>query len=106
MLWHGYEGGWPTNGPSALGPKGEGSSFETIPALGVPLLNTAVLLLSGDNDPVTPPAYAERVLAGGLANAKHVVGRHQGHGLVAVGCVPRLLRAFLEKLRPSWSEPR
>jgi len=44
MLWHGYEGGWPTNGPSALGPKGEGSTLETIPALGVPLLNTAVLL--------------------------------------------------------------
>jgi len=47
MLWHGFEGGWPSNGPSALGPKGEGSTFETIPALGVPLLNTLLLLTSG-----------------------------------------------------------
>jgi hypothetical protein len=60
-----------------------------------------VLLLSGDNDPITPPAYAERVIAGGLSNSKHVVGRNQGHGLVAVGCVPRLLRAFLEKPVPA-----
>jgi len=47
MLWHGFEGGWPSNGPNALGPKGEGSTFETIPALGVPLLNTLLLLTSG-----------------------------------------------------------
>ena len=47
LLWNHFEGGWPTNGPSALGPKGEGSSFETIPALGVPLLNTILLLSSG-----------------------------------------------------------
>jgi cytochrome c oxidase subunit 3 len=46
LLWHGYEGGWPTNGPSRLGPRADGS-FETIPALGVPLVNTAILLTSG-----------------------------------------------------------
>jgi cytochrome c oxidase subunit 3 len=45
-LWGGYEGGWPTNGPAALGPRADGS-FETIPALGVPLMNTAILLTSG-----------------------------------------------------------
>ena len=55
-----------------------------------------VLLLSGDSDPITPPMYAERVVAGGLTNTKHVIGRNQGHGLVAVGCMPRVLRAFLE----------
>jgi pimeloyl-ACP methyl ester carboxylesterase len=59
------------------------------------------LLLSGDGDPITPPAYADRVIAGGLTNSVHVVGRGQGHGLVAVGCVPRVLRAFLEKPVPS-----
>jgi pimeloyl-ACP methyl ester carboxylesterase len=63
--------------------------------------NKPVLLLSGDSDPITPPAYAERVVAGGLANSKHVIGRNQGHGLVAVGCVPRVLRAFLERPMPS-----
>ena len=46
LLWNGFEGGWPTNGPAALGPRGDGS-FETIPALGVPLVNTAILLSSG-----------------------------------------------------------
>ena len=57
---------------------------------------TPALLLSGEFDPVTPPSYAERVMAGGLSNAKHLVGRGQGHGLVGIGCVPRVLRSFLE----------
>jgi len=46
LLWGGFEGGWPSNGPAALGPRADGS-FETIPALGVPLMNTAILLTSG-----------------------------------------------------------
>jgi cytochrome c oxidase subunit III len=46
LLWHNFEGGWPSNGPSSLGPRADGS-FETIPALGVPLINTAILLTSG-----------------------------------------------------------
>jgi pimeloyl-ACP methyl ester carboxylesterase len=58
------------------------------------------LLLSGDNDPVTPPEYGTEVIDGGLQNAAHLVGRDQGHGLVTVGCVPRLLRSFLEKPVP------
>src|SRR3974390_143239 len=45
-LWGNYEGGWPTNRPAGLGPRAAGS-FETIPALGVPLMNTAILLTSG-----------------------------------------------------------
>jgi pimeloyl-ACP methyl ester carboxylesterase len=63
--------------------------------------DTPVLLLSGEYDPITPPAYAERVKAEGLRNSTHVIGRGQGHGLVAVGCVPRLLRAFLEQPAPA-----
>lgn len=59
-----------------------------------------VLLLSGSNDPITPPAYAERVRAGGLSNSAHLIGRDQGHGLAPIGCVPRLLRSFLEDPRP------
>ena len=46
LLWGNYEGGWPTNGPAALGPRANGS-FETIPALGVPAVNTLILLTSG-----------------------------------------------------------
>jgi pimeloyl-ACP methyl ester carboxylesterase len=60
-----------------------------------------VLLLSGESDPITPPTYAEWVVTGGLNNAKQLVGRNQGHGLVAVGCVPRVLRAFLERPVPA-----
>ncbi|HEY3851407.1 MAG TPA: cytochrome c oxidase subunit 3, partial [Steroidobacteraceae bacterium] len=45
LLWKGYEGVWPTNGPAALGPRADGS-FETIPAFGLPAVNTAILLSS------------------------------------------------------------
>jgi pimeloyl-ACP methyl ester carboxylesterase len=63
--------------------------------------NKPVLLLSGENDPVTPPGYAERVIAGGLVNSVHVIGRGKGHGLAAVGCVPKLIRDFLATPVPS-----
>jgi pimeloyl-ACP methyl ester carboxylesterase len=59
-----------------------------------------VLLLSGEHDPVTPPGYAERVIDAGLSNARHVVGRAQGHGLALVGCVPQLMRDFVESADP------
>ena len=62
---------------------------------------TPALLLSGEYDPITPPAYAERVRADGLSNSAHVVGHRQGHGLVGVGCVPRILRSFLENPVPT-----
>jgi cytochrome c oxidase subunit 3 len=42
LLWNGYTAGWPTNGPG-----GVGGSFETVPAWGLPLLNTLILLSSG-----------------------------------------------------------
>lgn len=41
-----FENAWPTNGPAKLGPRDDGS-FEIIPALGLPALNTIILLLSG-----------------------------------------------------------
>ena len=42
LLWEGYSAGWPTNGPASIG-----GSFQTIPAWGLPLLNTLILLTSG-----------------------------------------------------------
>jgi len=42
FLWKGYAPAWPTNGPSEIG-----GAFETMPAWGVPLLNTLILLSSG-----------------------------------------------------------
>jgi cytochrome c oxidase subunit 3 len=41
-----FENAWPTNGPSKLGPNASGT-FEIIPAMGLPALNTIILLLSG-----------------------------------------------------------
>ena len=46
LLWKDFDAGWPGNGPSKLGPRADGS-FETIPAFGLPAINTAILLLSG-----------------------------------------------------------
>src|SRR6202042_3179188 len=45
LLWNDYDGIWPTNGPAAVGPRPNGT-FETIPALGLPAVNTAILLSS------------------------------------------------------------
>lgn len=54
-----------------------------------------VLLMSGELDPVTPPEYAERV-ASTLPNARALVLRGQGHGVMAVGCMPKLIGQFIE----------
>jgi cytochrome c oxidase subunit III len=45
MLWPSFDGVWPSNGPGALGPRANGT-FQTVPALGLPAINTAILLSS------------------------------------------------------------
>jgi pimeloyl-ACP methyl ester carboxylesterase len=57
------------------------------------------LLLSGEADPVTPPADAERA-ARGLARHRHLVLSGEGHGQVATGCVPKLMAEFLDTAAP------
>ena len=42
FLWQGYAATWPTAGPAELG-----GDFQTIPAFGVPFVNTLILLSSG-----------------------------------------------------------
>ena len=42
LLWDGYSAAWPTAGPAQVG-----GEFQTIPAWGLPLLNTLILLTSG-----------------------------------------------------------
>jgi cytochrome c oxidase subunit 3 len=42
ILWPGFLAGWPSNGPATIG-----GHFETVPAWGLPLLNTLILLSSG-----------------------------------------------------------
>lgn len=61
--------------------------------------NTPVLLISGELDPVTPPAFAEQALAT-LANARHVIVAGVGHNAAFTGCVPSLLSEFVEQLAP------
>src|SRR3546814_3078315 len=53
------------------------------------------LLLSGELDPVTPPAYAERVVKT-LPNGRSLVLRGQGHNVIGAGCMPKLFAQFLE----------
>ncbi|HWX80102.1 MAG TPA: cytochrome c oxidase subunit 3 [Steroidobacteraceae bacterium] len=45
MLWPNFDGVWPSNGPGTVGPRANGT-FETVPALGLPAINTAILLSS------------------------------------------------------------
>lgn len=52
------------------------------------------LLLSGGADPVTPPAYAATVAAT-LPNSRHLVVPGYGHGVIAVGCMPRVVAQFI-----------
>jgi len=42
LLWPGFAAGWPSNGPGEIG-----GTFQTIPAWGLPLVNTLILLTSG-----------------------------------------------------------
>ena len=65
-----------------------------------PLTSTApALLLSGANDPVTPPAGAQAAAAG-FERSVHIIGRGKGHGIAAIGCVPRLIREFISAADP------
>jgi cytochrome c oxidase subunit 3 len=42
LLWSGFSAAWPSSGPGQVG-----GTFQTIPAWGLPLLNTLILLTSG-----------------------------------------------------------
>jgi pimeloyl-ACP methyl ester carboxylesterase len=53
------------------------------------------LLLAGELDPVTPPAYAERV-AKTLPNGRVLLMRGQGHNVIGAGCMPKLFARFLD----------
>lgn len=52
------------------------------------------LLLSGTADPITPPRYAN-LAAQGLRRAWLLTLPGQGHGQLAVGCMPRIIAEFV-----------
>lgn len=53
------------------------------------------LLLSGENDPVTPARYGDQVAAN-LPNSRHLVAPGQGHSVLGRGCLPRLMTEFID----------
>ena len=55
-----------------------------------------VLLLSGELDPVTPPAWAEDARKT-LSNSKHVVLPGVGHGTSSIGCARALMADFVAR---------
>ncbi len=55
-----------------------------------------VLILSGVDDPVTPPSWGDRV-ARHLTNSKHFVVPGAGHITTPRGCVPQLIGKFLDQ---------
>lgn len=60
---------------------------------------TPVLILEGELDPVTPPRYGKEVLHG-LSNGRLLIAKGQGHNVIGRGCIPRLVREFVDKLEP------
>lgn len=54
------------------------------------------LLLSGGDDPVTPPTDAEQAKRG-FAHSMHVVIKGFGHGQLAAPCVDRVMARFVSK---------
>jgi pimeloyl-ACP methyl ester carboxylesterase len=59
-------------------------------------LDTPTLILSGEEDPITPFVYGELV-AGQLPNALHVIAPGQAHGVFNRGCIPGLITRFIEQ---------
>ncbi len=66
------------------------------PNLHAPLsLAVPTLVLSGEEDPITPPEYGNEV-ARQLPNSLHLVAGGQGHGVFNRGCIPSLIARFVE----------
>lgn len=55
-----------------------------------------VLILSGEDDPITPPSWGDHV-AQYLTNSKHFVVPGAGHGSTPRGCIPKLIGQFLDE---------
>jgi hypothetical protein len=55
-----------------------------------------VLLISGEDDPITPPSNAVHA-AKTLSNSLSIVVPGQGHGNAFRGCVPHLMAEFVQQ---------
>lgn len=63
-------------------------------------LRTPALILSGEADPVTPPANGDAAAAL-LTNSRHIVLPGMGHGNVAYGCIPNLAAELFDNPDPA-----
>jgi len=52
------------------------------------------MVLSGSDDPITPPEYGERIVKH-LSNSVHIVNEHQSHMQASIGCLPKLMAEFV-----------
>jgi pimeloyl-ACP methyl ester carboxylesterase len=59
-----------------------------------------VLILEGQYDPVTPPAYGAQQLKT-LSHARMLVAPGQGHIVIIAGCMPKLVGEFIDELQPA-----
>jgi pimeloyl-ACP methyl ester carboxylesterase len=57
--------------------------------------DAAALLLSGSDDPVTPPEYAE-LAQRAFRDSKHVIIKGHGHGQLGAPCVDRVIASFVK----------
>lgn len=58
------------------------------------------LVLTGEFDPVTPPRYGEQIMKN-LGNARLIEVQGQGHNVIPVGCMPRLMADFIDSTKPA-----
>jgi len=61
--------------------------------------NTPTLILSGANDPITPPEYGNKA-AESLDNVRHIINPHRGHMQAPYGCMPALMAEFITDANP------
>lgn len=66
------------------------------PAPATTPITAPVLMLSGALDPVTPPRRAIAA-ARYMTASQHLIVANAGHGIIQLGCAPRLLREFLDQ---------
>ena len=77
--------------PAAIGPR----AWSTRTCTRRSRAAAAVLLLSGADDPVTPPEYAT-IAQRAFADSKHVIIAGHGHGQLGVPCVDRVMANFID----------
>ena len=61
-----------------------------------PTAPAATWLLSGGDDPATPPRHGERTARALGAKARHTVVPHGGHGVMALACLRDAVQRFID----------